>query len=101
MWSCQCRPVCEVAPLGALQEVRIDMSMASVVIEEIDEPTSHAVVAAQLRGEAKVEGDHPDLVVSAIATELEDLGLEPDRTELERRYQIGQTKVPESLRQRM
>ena len=77
------------------------MTIGSVVNQDIDEPTAHAVVAAQVRGEARVEGDAPETVVRSIAGELEQLGLEPDLAELRRRYRSGETKVPESLRQRM
>ena len=77
------------------------MTVGSVVTQEIDERTTHAVVAAQLRGEAKVDAENPEAVVSSIAAELQGLGLEPDVDELNRRYHIGQTTVPDSLRQRM
>ena len=73
------------------------MTIGSVVTEDIDEPTTHAVVAAPVRGEARVEGQAPETVVRSIATELEQLGLEPDLPELRRRYHSGDTKVPQTL----
>ncbi|MEO5983337.1 MAG: hypothetical protein ABIQ13_13585 [Pedococcus sp.] len=76
------------------------MSVGSVVTQEIDERTAHAVVAAQVRGENKVDAEDADAVVHSIATELEQIGLDPDVGELERRYHGGDTRVPESLRQR-
>lgn len=76
------------------------MSGESVVTQEIDERTAHAVVAAQVRGESKVDAEDADAVVDSIATELEKIGLDPDVAELEKRYHGGDTRVPESLRQR-
>ena len=77
------------------------MTIGSVVNEDIDEPTAHAVVAAQVRGEVRVEGAAPETVVRSIAGELEQMGLEPNIDELRRRYHSGDTKVPESLIERM
>lgn len=55
--------------------------------ERVDDPTSHAIVAAQLRGEASTDDDaSPADVIDAVACAIEDLGLEPDRSELGRRY---------------
>ena len=51
----------------------------------LDEGSQHALVAAQLRGEARAERDGSP-VVDAVAREIEALGMEPDRTELRRRY---------------
>ncbi|GAB3436987.1 hypothetical protein GCM10027517_07900 [Phycicoccus ginsengisoli] len=58
--------------------------------------TAHAVVAAQLRGESRTPDAEPEAVVAAVASEIEDLGLQPDREELAQRY--GQpTGLPEVL----
>lgn len=55
--------------------------------QRVDDPTSHAIVAAQLRGEASTDDDaSPAAVIDAVARAIEDLGLEPDRSELRRRY---------------
>ena len=55
----------------------------------------HEVVAAQLRGEAKAAGQAPEAVVAAVAAELEDIGLEPDPSELHRRYEEIDPDIPE------
>ncbi len=60
----------------------------------LDDQTRHEVVAAQLRGEAKAEGQGPEAVVAAVAEELEELGLKPDESELERRYEEVDPDVP-------
>jgi hypothetical protein len=62
---------------------------------DLDEETRHAVVAAQLRGEHKAEGQGPEAVMAAVAEELEGLGLTPDEDELHRRYEEAQVEVPE------
>jgi hypothetical protein len=78
------------------------MSTGSVVknAERIDDRTSHAIAAAQLRGEAKAEGLSTHMVVRTIAGEIADLGLEPDVRELARRYNAGDTKIPSWMRER-
>ncbi|MGA8978598.1 MAG: hypothetical protein WB473_05710 [Pedococcus sp.] len=76
------------------------MSDGSVVTQQVDESTAHAVVAAQVRGEGKVDAEDADAVVDSIATELKQIGLDPNVEELDRRYHGGDTRVPESLRQR-
>jgi len=48
----------------------------------LSEEQRHEVVAAQLRGEAKAEGQSADAVVASVAAELEEIGLEPDPSEL-------------------
>lgn len=65
--------------------------------DEIDESTSHAIVAAQLRGEARDEAVDPPSIVEAVATELEAIDLDPDIEELERRYNAGETTIPSWL----
>ena len=62
---------------------------------ELTDEQRHEVVAAQLRGEAKAAGEGPDAVVAAVAAELEDLGLEPDPSELHRRYEEIDPDIPE------
>jgi hypothetical protein len=62
---------------------------------ELDEKTRHEVVAAQLRGEAKAEGQGTEAVMAAVAEELADLGLKPDEGELHRRYDEVQAELPE------
>ncbi|HEX5428532.1 MAG TPA: hypothetical protein VFX00_09410 [Pedococcus sp.] len=52
----------------------------------VDERTARAIVAAQLRGEARTEAHVGQKVVRAIATELEQSGFVPDLPELNRRY---------------
>ena len=72
------------------------MTYESIVLEsaeEIDSPTSHAIAAAQMRGEARVPGRNPREVVRAIAQELTGLGLRPNLRELARRYQVQAPKV--------
>jgi hypothetical protein len=61
---------------------------------DLDEQTRHEVVAAQLRGEAKAEGQGPDAVVAAVAEELEGIGLKPDEGELNRRYEQVDPDLP-------
>ena len=55
----------------------------------------HEVVAAQLRGEAKAAGQAPEAVVASVAAELEEIGLEPDPSELHRRYEEIDPDLPE------
>jgi hypothetical protein len=62
---------------------------------ELSEEQRHEVVAAQLRGEAKAEGKGPDAVVAAVAAELAEIGLEPDPSELHRRYEEIDPDIPE------
>ena len=62
---------------------------------ELPEDKRHEVVAAQLRGEAKAQGQGPDAVVAAVAAELEAIGLEPDPSELHRRYEEIDPDLPE------
>ena len=62
---------------------------------ELSDEQRHEVVAAQLRGEAKAAGQGPDAVVAAVAAELEDIGLEPDPSELHRRYEEVDPEIPE------
>ena len=78
------------------------MSTGSMVRndERIDERTSHAIAAAQLRGEARAEGLSTRLVVWSVADELSRIGLEPDVDELARRYNAGETRVPSWMRER-
>jgi hypothetical protein len=78
------------------------MSTGSMVKNEqrIDERTSHAIAAAQLRGEARATGLSTRLVVWSVADELAGLGLEPDVDELARRYNAGDTRVPSWMRER-
>ncbi|WP_457256580.1 hypothetical protein [Pedococcus sp. P5_B7] len=63
--------------------------------DELTEEQRHEVVAAQLRGEAKAAGQGPDAVVAAVASELEEIGLEPDASELHRRYEEIDPEIPE------
>jgi hypothetical protein len=65
----------------------------------LGERTSHEVVAAQLRGEAKTPEESPRAVVRYVAREIEELGLVPDVEELGRRY-AGPADVPVSLMER-
>lgn len=76
------------------------MSTGSVVKDEhrVDARTSHAIAAAQLRGEARAAGLSTRLVVWSIAHELENLGFDPDVAELSRRYNAGETTVPSWMR---
>lgn len=78
------------------------MSTGSMVKDDkrIDDRTSHAIAAAQLRGEAKAAGLSTRLVVWSVADELAGLGLEPDVSELTRRYHAGETRIPSWMRQR-
>jgi hypothetical protein len=62
---------------------------------ELDDRTQHEVVAAQLRGEAKAQGQGPEAMAASVADELEELGLNPDEAELRRRYQGVEAAVPE------
>ncbi|MEO6413689.1 MAG: hypothetical protein ABIO48_13970 [Pedococcus sp.] len=57
----------------------------------VGDRTSHEIVAAQLRGEAKAQDTDTRSVVAAVAREIDHLGLVPDVAELERRY--GQPSV--------
>lgn len=79
---------------GVLMSDSFEVAQSSSEDELTDEQR-HEVVAAQLRGEAKAEGQGPDAVVAAVAAELEDLGLEPDPTELHRRYEEIDPDIPE------
>ena len=63
--------------------------------DELTEEQRHEVVAAQLRGEAKAAGQGPEAVVAAVASELEEIGLEPDASELHRRYEEIDPEIPE------
>lgn len=66
----------------------------------LGQDTAHAVVAAQLRGESRTRDAAPEVVVAAVAHEIEALGLEADRTELAERY--GQpTGVPDGIAERL
>ena len=78
------------------------MSTGSMVKsgERIDDHASHAIAAAQLRGEAKAAGLRTQLVVWSVAEELAGLGFEPDLDELSRRYNAGETRVPSWMRER-
>lgn len=78
------------------------MSTGSMVKnnERVDHRTSHAIAAAQLRGEAKAAGRSTRIVVRSVATELACLGLEPDVDELARRYNAGDTRVPSWMLER-
>ena len=60
----------------------------------LDDKLRHEVVAAQLRGEAKAAGQDPETVMSAVAEELKELGLEPDEAELHRRYEQVDPDLP-------
>jgi hypothetical protein len=53
----------------------------------VDQRTARAIVAAQLRGEARTEAHVGPQVVRAIASELEESGFVPNLHELNRRYQ--------------
>lgn len=68
--------------------------------QQIDERTSHAIVAAQLRGEAREEAVDPRSTVRAVAKELEAIDLDPDLDELGRRYRASETTIPTWLRER-
>ncbi|SDP41032.1 hypothetical protein SAMN04489867_2359 [Pedococcus dokdonensis] len=59
--------------------------------QRVGDRTSHRIVAAQLRGEARAPDTDTRSVVRAVAKEIEDLGLVPDVPELERRY--GQPSI--------
>ena len=61
----------------------------------LSEEQRHEVVAAQLRGEAKAEGQSADAVVASVAAELEEIGLEPDPSELHRRYEEIDPDIPQ------
>ena len=61
---------------------------------ELTDEQRHEVVAAQLRGESKAAGQGAEAVVAAVAAELEDLGLEPDPSELHRRYEEIDPEIP-------
>lgn len=75
------------------------MTNRSIVLENsIDSRTSHAIAAAQLRGETRASGRGPRAMVRAIAAELKGLGLRPDPEEIARRYQVGETRLPAWLR---
>ena len=63
--------------------------------DELTDEQRHEVVAAQLRGEAKAAGDGADAVVAAVAAELEEIGLQPDPSELHRRYEQIDPDLPE------
>ena len=79
------------------------MTNANIVLdsaERIDERTSHAIAAAQLRGEARAPGGRPREMVRGIAVELERLGLRPNVPELARRYNAGRTRLPAWLADR-
>ena len=79
------------------------MTNADIVLDSadrIDDRTSHAIVAAQLRGESRAPGRRPREMVRAIAVELERLGLRPNIPELARRYNAGQTRLPAWLADR-
>jgi hypothetical protein len=79
------------------------MSERSVVKLEphhrLGSESAHAVVAAQLRGESKAQDEEPGAVVAAVAREIEDLGLEPDRDELRDRYDVP-AELPEGFTDR-
>ena len=62
---------------------------------ELTDEQRHEVVAAQLRGETKAAGEGPDAVVAAVAAELEEIGLQPDASELHRRYEEIDPDIPE------
>lgn len=77
------------------------MTYENIVLDsgdQIDTRTSHAIAAAQLRGEARVPGRHPRQVVRAIAAELKELGLRPNLRELARRYEAGESTPSPWLR---
>ncbi len=76
------------------------MTTGSIVLDhpdDIDENTSHALAAAQLKGESRASGRHPKQVVRSIATEIERLGLRPNLPELVRRYRAGEARLPRWL----
>ncbi len=77
------------------------MNTGSMIKDEsrVDEDTSHEIAAAQLRGEAKAEGQSTRDMVSSVADELSGLGLEPDEKELARRYNAGDTRIPTWMRE--
>lgn len=60
----------------------------------VDERTARAIVAAQLRGEARTDAHVGLKVVRSIATELEASGFVPDVRELRRRYQATEVADP-------
>ena len=68
--------------------------------DQIDARTSHAIVAAQLRGETRAAGRDTSTKVRAIAQELSAIDLEPDVEELARRYNASETKVPSWMLER-
>ncbi len=61
---------------------------------ELPDETRHEVVAAQLRGEAKAAGQGPEAVIAAVSEELTEIGLEPDPSELHRRYEEIDPDLP-------
>jgi hypothetical protein len=63
--------------------------------DELTDEQRHEVVAAQLRGEAQAAGQGAEAVVAAVASELEELGLEPDPSELARRYEQIDPDIPQ------
>lgn len=70
------------------------MTYENIVLDSrdrIDSSTSHAIAAAQLRGEARAPGRNPLQVVRAIAAELKGLGLRPNLRELARRYDVDES----------
>jgi hypothetical protein len=92
----------DVMSTWGTRDSEVVMSTGSVVKndERVDDRTSHAIAAAQLRGEAKAEGLSTRLVVWSVAEEIAGIGLEPDVDELARRYNAGETTVPSWMRQR-
>lgn len=62
--------------------------------ETLDGTTSHAVVAAQLRGEARAQDEDDTTALDAVVHEIENLGLVADRPELRRRYDTAIRTAP-------
>lgn len=78
------------------------MTYENIVLDgadRIDSSTSHAIAAAQMRGEARVPGRNPLRVIRAIAVELKALGLRPNLRELARRYGVGESTPSAWLRE--
>ncbi|MBM6402360.1 hypothetical protein [Phycicoccus sonneratiae] len=75
------------------------MTSGSIVLESTDrvDDRTHAIAAAQLRGEARAAGRRPRELVRAIASELEHLGMRPNLPELTRRYRAGESRLPQHL----
>lgn len=77
------------------------MAYENIVLDgadNIDTRTSHAIAAAQMRGEARAPRRNPREVVRAIAEELRRLGLRPNLQELARRYGMRDSALATRVR---